>query len=226
MVTAVRLFIAGSVRYSRASLSPWNRLLRSEKSRKAGTGAAGFLFNFAPMKPYFPKSAVAATILAVSLAACSTDKSGDCPTMTGITDASVRTVFRPGATQDPANVLYTVDITSVTGGCDIDKKTHATDANLTIVFRATRGASGGEAHYVVPYFVAVTEGARVLARRNYAVTLSFEPGQTVATATETVGSAHLDPAKDKQPYDYQILVALQLSRAELDYNRRTAHYQP
>jgi hypothetical protein len=192
----------------------------------AGAAAAGFLFNLASMKPYFQKSAVAATILAVSLAACSSDKGADCPTMTGITDVSVRTVFRPGATQDPANVLYTAEITSVTGRCDIDKKSHATDATLTIGFRATRGASGGEAHYVVPYFVAVTAGTRVLTRRNYAVTLSFEQGQTVATATETVGSTHLDPARDKRPYDYQILVGLQLSRAELDYNRRTAHYQP
>lgn len=171
--------------------------------------------------------AIAATILAASLAACSSDKSGDCPTMTGITDASVKTVFRPGATQDPANVLYTAEIAGVTGGCDMDKKPpHATDANLTITFRATRAASGGEARYAVPYFVAITEGARILARTVYTTTLSFEPGQTVATATETIGSAHIDPAKDKQPYDYQILVGLQLTKAEVEYNRRTAHYQP
>ncbi|HLY05598.1 MAG TPA: hypothetical protein VKR31_07615 [Rhizomicrobium sp.] len=172
-------------------------------------------------------SAVAATILAASLAACSTDKTGDCPTMTGVTDASVKTVFRPGATQDPANVLYTAEIVSVTGGCDMDKKPpHTTDATLTITFRATRAASAGEAHYVLPYFVAVTEGTRILARTDYTTTLSFEPGQTVATATESIGSVHLDPAKDKQPYDYQILVGLQLTKAELDYTRRTAHYQP
>jgi len=164
-------------------------------------------------------------MLAASLAACSTDKGGDCPTMTGITDASVRTVFLAGAPEDPANVLYTAEITSVAGGCDMDKKSHATDAKLTIQFRATRVKSGGEARYATPYFVAVTEGARVLARNNYTVTFSFQPGQTVATATETVGSAHIDPAKDKQPYDYQILAGLQLTRAELAYNRRTAHYQ-
>lgn len=179
------------------------------------------------MKPLVRISAVAATIVAASLAACSTDKTGDCPTMTGVTDASVKTVFRPGANPDPANVLYTAEVASVTGGCDMDKKPpHTTDAKLTITFRATRAASGGEAHYVVPYFVAVTEGARILARTNYTTTLSFESGQTAATATETVESVHIDPAKDKQPYDYQILVGLQLTKAEVDYNRRTAHYQP
>jgi hypothetical protein len=198
-----------------------------KSQERAHTIAAGFRFSLAPMKPFLRTSAVAATILAASLAACSSDKSGDCPTMTGVTDASVRTVFRPGATEDPANVLYAADIASVAGACDMDKKPpHATDANLTIVFRATRTASGGEASYAVPYFVAVTEGARILTRHNYTVTLSFEPGQTVATATETVGSVHLDPSKDKQPYDYQVLVGLQLTKAELEYNRRTAHYQP
>ncbi|HEX3431987.1 MAG TPA: hypothetical protein VHT03_13985 [Rhizomicrobium sp.] len=178
------------------------------------------------MKQDFRYSAVAATILAVSLAACSGDKTGDCPTITGITDASVRTVFRPGATEDPANVLYTAEIARVTGGCDFDKKTHKTDASVSIVFRATRAASGGEDHYTIPYFVAVTEGPRVLARQNYTVTLSFKPGQTVASAAETIESVHLDPAKEKLPYDYQVLAGLQLNRAELDYNRRTAHYQP
>jgi len=145
--------------------------------------------------------------------------------MTGVTDAAVRTVFRPGATEDRANVLYTAEITAVGGGCDMDKKAHTADASLTIQFRVTRASASGEAHYTVPYFVAVTEGARILARQNYAVTLSFEPGQTVASATEKVASVHLDTDKDKQPYDYQILAGLQLTRAELDYNRRTAHYQ-
>jgi hypothetical protein len=172
------------------------------------------------------KSALAVTILSLALAACSSDKGGDCPTMTGVTDASVRTVFRPGTTQDPANVLYIAEITRVAGGCDIDKKTHATDAKLTVDFRATRGPSGGAVQYTVPYFVAVTEGTRILARHASAVTLSFAPGQTIATVTETIGSTRVNPSKDKLPYDYQVLVGLQLSRAELDYNRRTAHYQP
>jgi hypothetical protein len=178
------------------------------------------------MKPHVTKAALAATILTLLLAACSSDKGDNCPTMTGVTDASVRTVFRPGTTQDPANVLYTAEISRVVGGCNIDKKTHVTDAQLIVDFRATRAASAAAAQYTVPYFVAVTQGARILARRPYAVALSFGPGQTVATATETVGSTRLNPSKDKQPYDYQVLVGLQLTHAELDYTRRTAHYQP
>ena len=168
--------------------------------------------------------ALVALALGLALAHCSSDKSGDCPTISGITDASVATVFRTGSTPDPSNVLYTVELTAVKGDCDIDKKEHTADASLEINLRATRAPSSAQAHYKVPYFVAVTEGARILARHVYSVDIAFEPGQTVATASDTVGSTHLHTATDKQPYDYQVLVGLQLSKAQLDYNRQSGHF--
>jgi hypothetical protein len=172
-----------------------------------------------------PTSLIAAVAALLALAACQADRSGDCPTITGVTDASIATVFRPGTTADPANVLYAVEITSVSGTCDMDKKETTSDANVEISFRATRAPSGVEAHYNVPYFVAVTEGStRMLARHSYSIQIDFAPGQTTATAHDTVGSAHLDVAKGKHPYDYQILVGLQLTKAELDYNRQGSHY--
>ena len=169
-------------------------------------------------------SALAALATAFALVSCSSDKTGDCPTITGITDASIATVFKPGGTPDQSNVLYTAELTDVNGDCDIDKKAHTADASLQVSFRATRAPSGAEAHYTIPYFVAVTEGARILARHVYSVKIDFEPGQTVATASDRIGSTHLETATDKQPYDYQILVGLELSKAQLDYNRQNGHY--
>lgn len=169
---------------------------------------------------------IGAAVAVLGLAACSSDRTGDCPTITGVTDASVATMFRPGTTPDSSNILYTVELTSVKGDCDLDKQERTSDANLELNFRVTRAPSGAEAHYTVPYFVAVTEGRRILAKRNYTISVDFAPGQTVATANDRVGSAHLDVAKDKHPYDYQVLAGLQLSRAQLDYNRRTGHYGP
>lgn len=168
----------------------------------------------------------AAAVAVLGLAACSSDKTGDCPTITGITDASIATTFRPGAAPDPSNILYTAELTAVKGDCDLGKLERTSDASLELSFRATRPRSGGEAHYSVPYFVVVTEGRRILIKQNYTIRIDFAPGQTVATASDTVGSVHLDVAKDKHPYDYQVLVALQLTKAQLDYNRRTAHYGP
>lgn len=162
----------------------------------------------------------------LGLAACSSDKTGDCPTITGVIDASIATTFRPGTAPDPSNALFTVELTAVKSNCNLGKLERTSDASMDLSFRATRPPSGGEAHYTVPYFVAITEGRRILVKRNYTVRIDFAPGQTVATANELVGSAHIDVAKDKHPYDYQILAGLQLSRAQLDYNRRTGHYGP
>ena len=178
------------------------------------------------MKTAHPAS-IAAIAALFALAACSSDKTGDCPTITGVTDASAATVFRPGTTADPANVAYTIELTDVKSVCNIDKKERTSDASLNISFRATRPPSSVEAHYKVPYFVAVTEAsARMLAKRIYSVQIDFAPGQTMAVVNDTVGSAHLDVAKDKHPYDYQVLVGLQLTKAELDYNRQGGHYSP
>lgn len=178
------------------------------------------------MKTSYP-AAIAAIAALFAVAACSSDRTGDCPTITGVTDASVATIFRPGTTPDPANVVYAVEVTDVKSVCDIDKKERTTDASLDISFRATRAPSGAEAHYKVPYFVAITEGsARMLAKHVYSVQIDFAPGQTTAIVSDRIGSTHLDVAKDKHPYDYQILVGLQLTRAELDYNRLGGHYGP
>jgi hypothetical protein len=169
-----------------------------------------------------PAAAVAALL---TLAACQADRSGDCPTITGVTDASAVTVFRPGTTADPANVLYAVEITNVSGACDMDKKETVSDANVDIHFRATRAPSGSEAHYKIPYFVAITDGtSRVMAKTMYSVVIDFAPGQTTAETSDSVGAAHLNVAKGKHPYDYQILVGLQLTKDQLEYNRQGSHY--
>jgi hypothetical protein len=168
---------------------------------------------------------LAAAAALFALAACQADRSADCPTITGVTEASIATVFRAGTTADPANVLYTVEITHVSGTCEMDKKETTSDANVEVSFRATRAPSGEEARYKVPYFVAVTEGsARVMAKHTYSIEIDFAPGQTTAEVNDRVGSAHLDIAKSKHPYDYQILVGLQLTKAQLDYNRQGSHY--
>ena len=170
------------------------------------------------------KSAAPLAILAgATLAGCSSDKTGDCPTITGITDASVVTMFKPGSTPDPSNVVFTLELTHVNGKCDMGKKERSADASLEIGFLATRPPSGVEAHYTFPYFVAVTEGSdRILVKQTYSVAIAFAPGQTSTSITDNINSTHLEVAKGKHPYDYQILAGLQLSKSQLDYNRQ--HY--
>ncbi|MGD0192414.1 MAG: hypothetical protein ABSD74_16880 [Rhizomicrobium sp.] len=161
---------------------------------------------------------------AVALAGCESDKTGSCPTMTALVAASEQSVFVPKATPDPSNLLYKVEIISVKGDCDVDKKALNADVKLEVHFRATRAPSGTSAEYRAPYFVAVTEGTdRVLAKKNFTVPFAFAPGQSTADFSDSIASTEVQSKGEKRTYDYQVLVGLQLTKEQLDYNRSQGH---
>lgn len=156
-----------------------------------------------------------------ALGGCQSDKTGECPTMTALVPTSEETVFVPGSPPDPANMLYTVEIVDVKGDCDLDKKALNADVGLEVHFRATRAPSGSPTGYTVPYFVAVTEGTeRVLAKRNFTVQFSFAPGQSTVDFNDTVASTEVRAKGEKKTYDYQVLVGLQLTKEQREYNRK------
>jgi len=171
-----------------------------------------------------PKLAALAALVLV-LAGCSTDKKhGDCPAVSGLADASSMTAFKPGTVTDPTYALYTVEIASVDNDCDWDKRERSADTNITVHFRATRPPNGTAATYSVPYFVSVISGSDILVKRAYTVQFSFDPGQATADFSDTVDSTVINVEHGKQPYDYAILVGLQLSKAQLDYNHAMGRY--
>jgi hypothetical protein len=163
--------------------------------------------------------------VAALLAGCNGSKTDDCPTVAALLDASSLTVFRQGASPDPANVLYSVQIVEVTGKCDYDKKKRRADSDLTITFRATRAPSGDTVEYTAPYFVGITQGTdRILAREAYSVPFAFAPGQAAITFTDHVDTARVTARKGDFPYDYQVLVGLQITKEQLEYNRTKGNY--
>lgn len=164
-------------------------------------------------------------ILAASLAGCSSEvKNATCPTMTALVDASEASIFVPGSSPDPSNLLYRVEVTRVKGDCDVDKKLTDANVSLTVHFRATRAPSGVAVEYNVPYFVAVTEGTdRVLAKKNFLVHFEFEPGQATTEFSDTVASVDVKSKGEKKSYDYQVLAGLQLTKEQLAYNRSQGH---
>jgi hypothetical protein len=159
-------------------------------------------------------------LLAISLGGCHADVTAACPTMTALVEASEQSIFVPKSTPDPSNLLYTVEITSVKGQCEIDKKMADSKVSLNIHFRATRAPSGTPASYNVPYFVAVTEGTdRVLAKKNFTVHFDFAPGQATADFSDSVASIDVKAKGEKKAFDYQVLAGLQLTKGQLEYNR-------
>ncbi len=160
------------------------------------------------------------------LAGCSSARERDCPAVSTIVDTSIGTVFKPGAAADPSNELYTVEITGVQSSCDVDKSAVSSDTSLNVSFRATRAPNGGQARYKIPYFVAISQGDRILAKKEFAVDFGFEPGQTAVTFTDSVDSTTVTAGKDKKTFDYAILVGIQLTKAQLQYNRASSRLVP
>jgi hypothetical protein len=150
---------------------------------------------------------LALVALALVLSSCTTSKRlAFCPGITSVLDAVVVTQFKPGTAPDPSNVLYTV-------------KGRSSSSDVNINFQAARAVGGDAAQYNVPYFVAVSTGDRIVTKQMRSVQIEFAAGETTASVDESVKSVDLQTDHDKKPYDYQILVGLQLTKAQLDYNR-------
>jgi hypothetical protein len=166
------------------------------------------------------------SVAVVLLAGCETKANNNCPGVSTLVETSVATVFKAGASSDPSNILYTVEIAGVHSTCDADKLAVSASTNLTIDFHASRGLGVGAARYKIPYFVAISQADRVLAKREFVADFGFEPGQTSATFSALVNDANVIAAKDKKAFDYVILVGLQLSKAQLQFNRAGGRLTP
>jgi hypothetical protein len=168
---------------------------------------------------------IAVCVAAASLIAilgCSTDNEEKCPAVSVLVDTSTYAM----AQGNPAKLVYTAEIADAKGDCDVRKYDQHVNASVDISFRATRASADAAATYTVPYFAAITTEGRVLAKGQYSVQLTFEPGQATTTASASLSSLSLTVGLDKKPTDYGILIGFQLTKAQLDYNRRVGRFAP
>lgn len=168
------------------------------------------------------RTAALAGLSVVLLASCQSPKSrANCPVATVLASASYLTAFKPGMQNDPAGELYTVQMTGVTESCDFDKDEGTTDSDVVVTFRASRTPTGDAAHYPLPYFVAsVVDGADIQNKQIVATTFDFNPGEANTTFSAAVPAFHVKFDNGKKPYQYGLVVGLQLTREQLDYNKK------
>jgi hypothetical protein len=162
-----------------------------------------------------------AVVVAVclALAACSTTKLEQCPAASALVDTATDPVWQGS----PPSYLYFVQITKTKRDCDIEKYSKNVTSSLDISFRAWR-RPGPAATYKVPIYVAITTEGRVLNKRTYSVQFSFEPNQALTEFSQSIDSIPLTVEQDKRAADYGVLVGFQLTKAQLDYNRRAGRY--
>lgn len=162
---------------------------------------------------------------ALLLSSCSTEIQ-ICPAAVILADAASKTVFRPGTSPDLTNVLYTVTLTNAETSCTYDKHTFNTDSNLTLTFRATRAPSAEGARYSVPYFVAVNQNEKLISKRAYTLVFEFAPGAATATITENPDDTLIHIENGHLPWDYQLMSGMQLTDADIAFNKKMGRYVP
>ncbi|HTO41532.1 MAG TPA: hypothetical protein VL026_11200 [Rhizomicrobium sp.] len=160
------------------------------------------------------------------LGACQTERMlAKCPSTAILAETSSQSVFVAGKPMAPENLAYRIDTRRATTACSIDKDTNTADSSLELAFRGFRQKDGAAASYTVPFFVAINDSdGKLVLKKTYSTTLVFQPGQTQVDFTQTIDSIPVKVARTKQPFDYHLLVGFQLTKQQLDYNRKTNRY--
>jgi hypothetical protein len=159
----------------------------------------------------------------LSLAACGTfggssGKESACP-ITGVLDkAGTLTRFAEGG-RDGADATLQVAVADIGTNCTYNEKAGQVKVELKINFRAERGPAGRAPTDRFTYFIAVADpGGNVTARETFDKSVEFPGGaNAIATVDELSTTIPLD--RGQRIEDFRLYVALQLSAAELEYNR-------
>lgn len=177
------------------------------------------------MRPSSRSSARAwATLAALSLslaaASCSmfdNTPQHPCPQVGVPREAAMLTRFRPGQGRDLTDVIFEARVQDVKIACTYDSE--GANINLTVMLRVDRGPAAQERSATVPYFVAIADPQqRVLAKRVFTKALAFPPN--INRVSDSDDSEEVIPLpRGKSAQRYAVVVGMQLTPEELEYNR-------
>ncbi len=169
----------------------------------------------------------ALVLLAGTGCSSSSDKRAPlCPRISVLSDAAALTRFAGGAGQDLVDVDYQVEITDVLSGCQYEEnesEEQVVVVAMAPVMVAIRGPANRDRVARFDYFVSVINSERsVLNKQAFSMLVEF-PGNLTRVALrddDPPVTIDIPLATDRAATDYEILVGLQLTPDELEYNRR------
>lgn len=128
------------------------------------------------------------------------------------------------ANQDVRGLVLSGRFLGIPAKCQAGSRPTEVTADVGVVIQLARGPAMQGRVVDVPFFLAVTEGGRILDKQNYQAHITFPPN--VDNFTYTSESVHMIFPVDatKSAAVYTVLAGFQLTPAELDYNR--AHPRP
>jgi hypothetical protein len=172
--------------------------------------------------PALSRLALAASLTLPTLAGCGEDSGAQfappCPRPAILRDANDLLRYR-GSGRDLTDSVLEGRITGISGSCKRSGP-NAVAATVTVGMELTRGPAATSRVADVAFFIAVSEGERVLDKQVYQVRAEFpENTDRVRLTGDSVDL--LLPVTDKKGADaYQVTVGFQLTPAELEANRQ------
>jgi len=141
-----------------------------------------------------------------------------CPQAGILKDAQRLTKFLPGPGRDLTDVVFQVRLANVRTKCAYDKS--GVKIDMLVDISAERGPADKSRKAVFAYFVAIANPAGdILARERFTALIPFVPNISRAMASEELEQMIPLP-RGRSAENYRIIIGLQVTREELEFNRR------
>ena len=164
----------------------------------------------------------------LGLAACagSSERAPACPRAAVLNDAATLTRFAPGGGRDPLDIDFDVEIADLASGCQFEKKGKTFDRLVVAVapvLITTRGPANASRKAEYGYFVSLIDpDGNIISRQSFPVTVPFSGNQRQLTQRDDDPPVTIDIplTRVEDAVNYEILLGLQLTEDELQYNRQ------
>jgi len=153
------------------------------------------------------------------LAGCSSDEPPAlCPPVGTPAPLDAFTQFEPGGGQDLTQVRFSGQLARVQSACEYDET--GVDMDLAIQLVVERGPADRSRQVDLQYFVAIEDGpGNIIAKQIFDVAVPFEGNSRRRARLEEISVRIPAPAENGFKRT-RVLVGLQLTQDQLDYNRR------
>ena len=148
-----------------------------------------------------------------------------CPRVLVLPDGATVTKFRAGPGRDLIDVLYQGRVVDILSSCEHDVDDDIGEGTLTVelevVIGAERGPADRDRSAAFSYFVAVADTSRaVLNKKSFSASVPFPGNLSRVTLTDRPVILGIPLKVGQNGSNFEIVVGFQMSRQELEFNRR------
>lgn len=168
-----------------------------------------------------------ALALAVTLSACASPfkkKSRACPPAVTLADASSITRFVAGGGPGLADATFQAKVKDVALNCTHDRNSQGygyINMKANVMIQVDRGLANRDGLARFTYFISIADSSRrILSKEVFPIDLAFPVGKNSTQVKDRPVNVRIPIKGGQTVRDFEIFVGFQLTREELEYNRR------